>query len=58
MARAFILNPDIIVLLKLTKGIDVGAKVEIRQLIVKSAKEGKGYSIDHIRSIRSRGYER
>lgn len=42
VARAFTLNPDIIILCEPTKGIDVGAKVEIRKLMVKLAKEGKG----------------
>lgn len=42
VARTFAINPDIIVLCEPTKGIDVGAKVEIRRFMVQLAKQGKG----------------
>ena len=42
LAQALFGNPDILLLDEPTRGIDVGAKYEIYQLIIELAKEGKG----------------
>lgn len=42
LAKLLAANAKILVLDEPTHGIDVGAKVEIRKLIVELAKEGKG----------------
>ena len=41
LAKWMFANPDILILDEPTRGIDVGAKYEIYELIIKMAKEGK-----------------
>jgi ABC-type sugar transport system ATPase subunit len=45
LARTMILNPKVLMLLEPTQGIDIGAKNEIRQLILQAAKEEKAVII-------------
>ena len=42
IGRWLLTNPDVLLLDEPTRGIDVGAKYEIYQLILKLAEEGKG----------------
>ena len=42
IARWLANNPDVLILDEPTRGIDVGAKYEIYELIINLAKEGKG----------------
>ena len=44
-ARALALDPDLIMLVEPTEGIDIGAKQEIKEIILEMAKEGKGIII-------------
>lgn len=45
LARTMLLNPKVLMLLEPTQGIDIGAKNEIRQLILQAAKEEKAIII-------------
>ena len=42
LARIMIIEPRLLMLLEPTQGIDVGAKEEIKQLVLNAAREGKG----------------
>lgn len=45
IARAMMLNPKVLMFMEPTEGIDIGAKDEVKQLILKAAKHGKGVII-------------
>jgi len=45
IARAMMLNPKVLMFMEPTEGIDIGAKEEVKQLILQAAKQGKGIII-------------
>jgi ABC-type sugar transport system ATPase subunit len=45
LARIMMLNPKVLMLVEPTQGIDIGAKEEIRQLILETAKQGQSVII-------------
>lgn len=45
IARTMMLNPEVLMLIEPTQGIDIGAKEEVKELILQAARQGKGVII-------------
>lgn len=45
IARTMVMNPQILIMVEPTQGIDIGAKEEVKKLILQSAQEGKAVII-------------
>jgi ribose transport system ATP-binding protein len=45
IARSMMINPKVLMLIEPTQGIDIGAKEEVKELILHAAKQGKGIII-------------
>ena len=56
LAKWVISQPDILILDEPTRGIDVGAKYEIYEIIDKLADAGKAVIVDFLRAARAHRY--
>ena len=45
IARTMMVNPDILMFVEPTQGIDIGAKEEVKKLLLEAAGQGKGILI-------------